>query len=94
MPCPSCSDLCVRYRIGFPGDLSKAIRIAFKNVQDGTLCEVAPSEDSSGPMLGELAQGVAWHDEVSFGFRCQRCAQSFRLHAETHHGSGGYWEPV
>jgi hypothetical protein len=94
MSCPSCSDLCVRYRIGSPSELSKAIRIAFQNVQNGTLREVFLSENGNGPPLGELAQGAAWNDLVSFGFKCQACGQSFRLHAETYHGSGGYWEPA
>jgi hypothetical protein len=94
MSCRSCSDLCIRYRIGSPSELGKAIRIAFQNVQDGTLREVDPPENDSGPTFSELAQGAAWGDVVSFGFECQTCGQSFRLHAETYHGSGGYWESV
>lgn len=94
MPCPSCSDLCVRYRIGSPSELSKAIKIGFQNVQDGTLCEVVSPKNGNGPTFSELAQGAAWDDVVSFGFKCQTCGQSFRLHAETYHGSGGYWEAV
>jgi hypothetical protein len=94
MSCPNCSDLCVRYRIGSASELSKAIKIAIQNVQDGTLREVVSSENGNGPTFSELAQGAVSGDVVSFGFKCQTCGQSFRLHAETYHGSGGYWEPV
>ena len=86
MSCPSCSDLCVRYRIGSPSELSKAIKIAFQNVQDGTLREVVSSENVNGPTFSELAQGAVWDDVVSFDFKCHTCGQSFRLHAETYHG--------
>ena len=56
MSCPSCSDLCVRYRIGSPSELSKAIKIAFQNVQDGTLREVVSSENGNRLAFSELAQ--------------------------------------
>ena len=64
MSCPSCGDLYVRYRISSPSDLSKAIKIAFQNVQDGTLREVVSPENGNGPMFSELAQGAAWDDAV------------------------------
>jgi hypothetical protein len=94
MSCPSCSDLCVRYRIESPSELKKAIKIAFQNVQDGTLRDVVSPENANGSTFSQLATGAAWDDVVSYGFQCQTCGQSFRLHAETYHGSGGYWEPV
>jgi hypothetical protein len=94
MTCPSCRDLCIRYRIDSPGELRKAIKIAFQNVQDGTLREAVSPEQGSVPTFSQLAQGAPWDDVVSFSFKCQTCGESFRLHAETYHGSGGYWEPV
>lgn len=94
MSCASCRDLCVRYRIDSPSELRKAIKIAFENVQDGTLLEAVPPEQGTVPTFSQLAQGAAWNDVVSFSFECQTCGESFRLFAETYHGSGGYWEPV
>lgn len=43
--------------------------------------------------FGELAKGAAWDDYVEYHFRCLHCDEKFLLHAETYHGSGGYWEP-
>lgn len=40
MSCPTCSELCVRYRIDSPGDLSRAIKIVSESVKNGTLREV------------------------------------------------------
>jgi hypothetical protein len=94
MSCPGCSDLCVRYRIDSPNDLRRAIKIVSENVKDGTLREVVLPEQSSGATFSQLVEGAPWNDVVSFAFECQACSQSFRLHAETYHGSGGYWEPV
>lgn len=94
MSCPSCVDLCVRYRIDSPDELRKAIRIAAQNVQDGTLREVVSPENGNRLTFHELAQGAVWDDLVSYYFQCRTCGQSFHLHAETYHGSGGYWEPV
>jgi hypothetical protein len=94
MPCQSCEELCVRYRIDSPSDLRKAIKIAFENIQDGTLREVASPGQGDAPTIQELAHGAAPDDIVSFSFECQTCGKPFRLHAETYHGSGGYWEPA
>jgi hypothetical protein len=94
MSCPSCSDLCVRYRIDSPSDLSRAIKIVSESVKDGTLREVDFPEQSNVPTFSQLAEGAGWNDVVSFAFKCQACAQSFALRAETYHGSGGYWEPT
>lgn len=33
-------------------------------------------------------------DIVAYYFKCRCCGEQFSLHAETYHGSGGYWEPV
>lgn len=81
MSCLRCSDLCVRYRIGSPSELSKAIKIVFQDMQDGTIREVVSPKNGSGPTFSELAQGATWDDVVSFGFKCKTCGQPFRLHA-------------
>lgn len=94
MPCQSCDELCVRYRIDSPSDLKEAIRIAYQNVQDGTLREVVSRDKGEVPTLQQVAHGAAWNDIVSFNFECRMCRKPFRLRAETYHGSGGYWEPA
>jgi hypothetical protein len=86
-------DLCVRYAIRLPRELRKAIQIAAENIADETLIEVIPDSTCVSVSFGELAKGAAWEDYVEYHFRCLHCDEKFLLHAETYHGSGGYWEP-
>jgi len=93
MPCEKCAELCVRYPIRHPNDLRQAINIARQNLEDGTIMEV-PNADSIGQVsFTAIASGEAWDDIVEYHFRCTSCGELFYLHAETYHGSGGYWEP-
>lgn len=93
MACEKCEELCVRYAIRLPSDLRKAISIANQNVADGTLVDTTdPSAHSVS--FAQLAAGEAWDDIVAYQFKCSSCSEKFSLHAETYHGSGGYWEPV
>ena len=93
MSCEKCRDLCVRYAIRSPHDLHNAIGIVHENVLDGTLLESTdPSVHSIS--FNEVAEGQGWDDVVCYSFECTNCDEKFSLHAETYHGSGGYWEPV
>jgi hypothetical protein len=91
--CDRCADLCVRYAIRHPRELRKAIQIAAENIADKTLVEVLPDSPWVSVSCNELAKGAAWDDYVEYHFRCLHCEEKFWLHAETYHGSGGYWEP-
>lgn len=93
MPCEKCSDLCVRYPIRQPNDLLKAIKIAKQNLEDGTIIELPDLESINQYSFSAVASGEAWGDIVEYNFYCSNCSEQFRLHAETYHGSGGYWEP-
>lgn len=93
MSCTSCADLCVRYQIRHPRELQNAIKIANQNVEDGTLVEVQDASLSNQLSFSELASGTPWGDTIEHHFRCVNCGALFYLHAETYHGSGGYWEP-
>lgn len=93
MACARCEDLCVRYAIRHPRELRKAIQIAAENIADKTLIEVIPDSPWVSVSFDKLAAGAAWDDYVEYHFRCLRCNEAFWLHAETYHGSGGYWEP-
>jgi hypothetical protein len=92
--CDRCADLCVRYAIRHPRELRKAIQIAAENIADKTLVEVLPDSPWVSVSFIELAKGAAWDDYVEYHFRCLHCEEKFWLHAETYHGSGGYWEPT
>ncbi|ACX94951.1 hypothetical protein [Halothiobacillus neapolitanus] len=93
MACDKCKELCIRYAIRLPGNLRKAISIASQNVTDGTLIDTTdPSAHSVS--FAQLAAGQTWDDIVAYHFRCSCCGEQFSLHAETYHGSGGFWEPV
>jgi hypothetical protein len=94
MPCEKCADLCVGYAICHPRELRKAIEIAAENIADGTLVELIPDHPCVAITFSELSKGVRWDDYVEYHFRCLHCSKSFWLHAETYHGSGGYWEPT
>jgi hypothetical protein len=94
MSCEKCADLCVRYAIRHPRELSKAIQIAVENIADGTLAEVIPDHPWVSIPFSELSKGVRSDDYVEYQFRCLHCSERFWLHAETYHGSGGYWEPT
>ena len=91
--CEQCSDLCVRYSIRHPRELRNAIQIAAQNIADKTLVEVVADSMLCSIIFSELANGAAWDDYVEYHFRCLHCGEEFWLHAETYHGSGGYWEP-
>lgn len=93
MACARCRDLCVRYAIGHPRELRKAIQIAAENIADKTLIEVISDNSSISVSFDKLAAGAAWDDYVEYYFRCLHCDEAFGLHAETYHGSGGCWEP-
>jgi hypothetical protein len=62
-----------------------------QNVGDGTIDELRSSPSSA--RLCELVADAPWEDYVEHRFRCSHCGELFWLHAETYHGSGGYWEP-
>ena len=94
MPCAKCRDLCIRVRIRSPQDLERAIHIASQNIQDGTIVEVEETTPQGAMTFSSLAKGALWDDLVSFRFKCVCCGEEFSLSAETHHGSGGYWQPV
>src|SRR5437016_5461539 len=88
--CPHCADLNIAYAIRTPGELKKAIRVVLANVQDGTLKAVS----ANGEVVGfEIPEGP-WPDIIEIDFRCRHCDASFRLIAETYHGSGGEWSPA
>lgn len=93
MACDRCADLCVRYAIRSPRELHKAIQIARENIADKTIAEVTPERPCVSALFTDLAKGAAWDDYVEYHFRCTHCDEAFWLHAETYHGSGGYWEP-
>ena len=93
MACARCEDLCVRYAIRHPRELRRAIQIAAENIADKTLVEVIPDNPWVSVSFDKLAAGAAWDDYVEYQFRFLHCNEAFWLHAETYHGSGGYWEP-
>lgn len=71
-----------------------AIQIAAANIADKTLVEVISDNPWVSVPFEKLAKGAAWDDIVEYHFRCLHCDEKLRLHAETYHGSGGYWEPT
>ncbi len=93
MACARCEDLFVRYAIRHPRELRRAIQIAAENISDRTVVEVIPDSPCVSVSFDKLAAGAAWDDYVEYHFRCLHCNEEFWLHAETYHGSGGYWEP-
>ena len=93
MACPRCEELCVKFAIRSPGELQKAIRIAQQNLQDKTLKEASENDAENQTSFAKVASGESWGDSLSYRFLCSSCSEVFLLHAETYHGSGGYWEP-
>lgn len=93
MACEQCEELCVRYSIRLPLELRRAIRLASEYISDNTIVEVIPEESPFSVPFNELSKGARWDDYVEYHFRCLSCDERFWLHAETYHGSGGYWEP-
>ena len=93
MFCDRCADLCVRYAIRTPGELKNAIKIASQNIDDGTLIEIPANSPLSQVTFESLVKGDRWDDLVYHKFKCTNCGEIFVLHAETYHGSSGYWEP-
>lgn len=94
MPCEQCSELCIRYSIRLPEHLRKAIRIARQHLEDGTLTERTASDASPEKSFAATTSGEAWCDFIDYQFLCSNCGEQFRLHAETYHGGGGFWEPA
>lgn len=93
MSCEKCDELCVRYKVRLPNDLRKAMSIARDNLRDGTLVDITEPGTHSAS-FAEMVANQSWDDIVAWKFKCQHCGEEFSLHAETYHGSGGYWEPV
>jgi hypothetical protein len=95
MACRKCHDLCIRFHLQQPSQLKKAIKIAAQNVEDRTISEVKGSGSIwQQPAFSELVAGGHWGDVLSYQFQCNSCGERFKLHAETYHGGGGYWEPI
>jgi hypothetical protein len=94
MPCEKCVDLCVRVAIRSPSDLRRAIEVVNQNVLDGSMVEKINLDYCNQQSFSELVKGAAWGVSLSHFFNCLSCSEAFKLHAETYHGSGGYWEPV
>jgi hypothetical protein len=93
MACEKCEELCVRFAIRTPHDLQTAIKIVNESVFDGAIVEIKSETTlSMVPFCGAVA-GLDWGDVVDYRFECKTCGERFSLHAETYHGSGGYWEP-
>lgn len=90
MVCDQCQS--IRKVIKVPRDLTGAIRLAKSKVDDGTLEYLGAG--AYGDPFSKIALGKGWGDFVNNYFRCSRCQQTFNLHAETYHGSGGELGPV
>jgi hypothetical protein len=90
--CPSCKDLNIEFIIRFPSDLRQAIAVTRDNLADGTISDV--TTDGDGKPFHELSSSGKWDDVLHYRFQCISCGQLFELHAETYHGSGGWWKPV
>lgn len=93
MSCAKCDELCVRYKVRLPTDLRKAMSVASDNIKDGTLVDITEPGTQSAS-FAEMVANDSWDDIVAWKFKCRQCGEEFSLHAETYHGSGGYWEPV
>lgn len=91
MMCDVCEDLCVRFPIRSPSDLKKAVEVIGQNIGGGAIVELSSS--LSDARISELFADTPKQDYVEYHFRCSACDELFWLHAETYHGSGGYWEP-
>jgi len=90
--CPSCKDLNIEFPIKFPSDLRKAIAVTRDNLADGTILDITIGGDCKP--FEKLISSGQWDDVLQYHFQCNRCGQLFELHAETYHGSGGWWKPV
>lgn len=64
-----------------------------ETLTDQTLIEVIPSTTWIAVAFNEILNGAMWDDYVEYHFRCLHCRAAFWLHAQTYHGTGGYWEP-
>ena len=95
MPCPRCADYQAEVPIRSPDDLRAAIRRAARGLADGTLVDVSEEANPHWRCtpFAEVAAGAVWDDIVGWIFACTTCADTFRLGAETYHGSGGAWAP-
>lgn len=93
MSCEFCQDLCVKYVIREPRQLSLAIRIAHNAVKEEIISEVSTISNWNQYTFSECAEQMIWGDIVDYHFACNHCGTSFVLGAETYHGSGGYWSP-
>jgi hypothetical protein len=90
--CPSCKDINIEFRIKVPSDLRQAIAVTRDNLADGTISDATTGADDKP--FRELSSSGKWDDVLHYRFQCNSCGQLFELHAETYHGSGGWWKPV
>jgi hypothetical protein len=90
--CASCQDLQTEFIIRFPSDLRKAIAVTRDNLADGTIEDITPGGDCRP--FDELVTSGKWDDVLQYRFQCNTCGQLFELHADTYHGSGGWWRPI
>jgi len=91
MACAKCESLPKRVTITTPDDLRGVIRMAAEAVAEGRLRELSDQVPEGNVPFATLAQGGPWDDDVSYYFKCRGCSYSFRIFAETYHGSGGMW---
>ena len=97
--CNHCKENCEVFKIPFPSDLSKAIRVVKDNLSDGAIVEskLWPRQyvvKHTTKFFTEIPEKAPWADVLEYYFECPFCHQLFRLSVETYHGSGGAWEPL
>jgi hypothetical protein len=90
--CNSCIDLNIEFQIELPSDLRKAVAVVRDCPADRTISDVASGGDCKP--FDEMVSSGKWDDVLQYHFKCNAGRQLFELHAETYHGSGGWWKPV
>lgn len=92
MSCFRCENLDEHVSFRTRGELFRAIGVIRRAVFSNAIEEIEVDATKGKMAFGDLSENGPLDDLLLYKFRCRGCGQTFRLEAETYHGSGGSWE--
>ena len=95
--CPDCDEYAVDLQIHGPGQLRRVVGKIQSAISEERLQpddERSKQELPDQPDFLELDLSTSTPDVMIHFIVCRTCGQTFKLHCESYHGSGGSWQCV
>ena len=85
--CEQCTGLKKTILVENPNEFSSLIKRIKGEVADGNLIALPPENDGFQEEFHLVPNNAPWSDIVLNYFKCSNCSASFKLFADTYHGS-------